>query len=493
MGVIDKITIKNFRGIEVVEDIAFDNFNIFIGNNGTCKTSILEVINYAFSPSFLSGKIKHTDFFNGNDIPIEVMVDLSSSITAKLPDGYAEQEVRCNKIDLKIKKRDRKTPGKAFSDIVTVEHVLVPDFPKSNSVWTVKRKNDSEFRFNERMLQMSSINSDDMPRSFYFGKERDRQLYKGFNTSFVTILEDLHWRYLKELRKDGESDLGTKDVDALIADLENAVFSKVEINKYEAMREFNERRKRFLDDQISLSLIDGSAPFEGAFLSTSVGNLDLPIKQLGSGFEMIVSLLFLETLASLSREKLLILIDEPELHLHPMLQEKLAEYLLEISSTHQVFVTTHSPLFFKYCLGRAGVRPFMLTKENDKVIAREFSSTNNLFPWSPSWGEINYFAYGFPTIEFHDELYGYIQEQSQKSATKDFDDYLCQGFSIKKDKQWTKEMNGTPTGPEGVTLQTFIRNKIHHPENKTMQNSDYTSDELRRSIDQMVEVVRKLK
>lgn len=35
---------------------------------------------------------------------------------------------------------------------------------------------------------------------------------------------------------------------------------------------------------------------------------------------MIVALVFLETLASLSKENIVILIDEPELHLHPILQ-----------------------------------------------------------------------------------------------------------------------------------------------------------------------------
>ena len=36
-----------------------------------------------------------------------------------------------------------------------------------------------------------------------------------------------------------------------------------------------------------------------------------------------------------------------------------------------------------------------------------------------------------------------------------------------------------------VTLQTFIRNKIHHPENKTMQKFKYSPGELKKSIDEM--------
>ena len=57
---IKNISIKNFRGIEEIEGLEADKFNIFIGDNGTAKTSIIEAIHYAFTPNYLSGKIKHS-------------------------------------------------------------------------------------------------------------------------------------------------------------------------------------------------------------------------------------------------------------------------------------------------------------------------------------------------------------------------------------------------------------------------------------------------
>lgn len=492
---IRKISIKNFRGIEEVKDLEVDHFNIFVGDNGTSKTSMLEAIHYCFSPTFLSGRIKHTDFPNGNDNSIDILVELSESINAYIPDGYAEQEVKCNSVFLQIKKRERKTSGKLFSDLVTINHILIPDFPRGKDGWTTKRKNKSDFNFTERSLGINNIQTDDFPRTFFFNKERDRQLQKGYNSSFSTIIDDLNWRFSRSIRKETEETKKPAEIFNKISTLSDEIVSKVEFDKYEVFKEFNKRTKNFEIEEINLAILDSFAPFESAFLSSKKDILDLPIKHLGSGIEMIISLLFLETLASMSKEKLIILIDEPELHLHPRLQEKFADYLLKISSTtgHQIFVTTHSPIFFKNCVGKSGVKTFVtkIEEKTKKVLINEISHAYGLFPWSPSWGEINYFAYQYPTIEFHDELYGFIQEMTGKYEEKDIDDLLF-AKGIERKKQWTREVNGSPNNTYNVTLPVFIRNKIHHPENKKMQAVNFDVAELKQSIDILVSIAKSL-
>ena len=490
---IKKLSIKNFRGIEEVKDLEVDRFNIFIGDNGTSKTSTLEAIHFCFSPSFLSGRIKHTDFPNGNDNPIEIICELSQSVKAAIPDGYTEQEITCDKVLLQIKKRERKTAGKVFSDLVTLNHILLPDFPKNKDGWSIKRKNNSDFNFTERSLGINQVRTEELPRSFFFNKERDRQTQKGYNSSFSTIIDDLNWRFSRSIRKESEETGNPAEILSKISSLASEIADKVEFNRYEVFKEFNGRTKAFGIEEINLAILDSIAPFESAFLSSNKDILDLPIKYLGSGIEMIISLLFLETLASMSKEKLLILIDEPELHLHPRLQEQLADYLWKISSKedgHQIFVTTHSPVFFKNCVGKSGVKTFITNREENtkKILINEMTLANGLFPWSPSWGEINYFAYKYPTIEFHDELYGYIQEKTKKHSEREIDDYFSQ-CGIDKTKQWIREIKGKPQTSVNVTLPVFIRNKIHHPENNSMKLVNYTQDELKQSIEFLIKVI----
>lgn len=494
---IKKIYIKNFRGIKETT-IDFKKLNMFIGDNGTNKTSILEAINFILSPSFLSGKIKSSDFYEGTNKPIEIIVEFQNDFKIKLPDGYTSQEVSCNKISLTIKKRERKSPGKVLSELVTVDHYVVPNFaPQTdkdgNKYWEVKRKNSSVFKFNERLLSFNVFESDEIPRSFYFNKERDKQLYKGFNTSFSSIIDDLNWRFLKKL-----SSLDNNEVELFynkFKEIEQKILSLTEIEKHDVIKELNNKIDKFELDPINFSFIDNSMPFDQAVLSKKVGKIKLQTKYHGSGIEMIYSLLFLDVLSSLSKENLIILIDEPELHLHPKLQEKFANYLLELSRNekYQIFITTHSPIFFKHLVKKDNVVSMITKKVDNNFEIKEYEQKQSIFPWGTTWGEINYFAYNYATIEFHNELYGYLQEITGKTRCNELDNYLNSEHNIDKNKKWTPERNGQPQTEENVTIMTFIRHKIHHPENRTMQSKNFTDKELKSSIGEMINILENIK
>jgi len=112
-----------------------------------------------------------------------------------------------------------------------------------------------------------------------------------------------------------------------------------------------------------------------------------------------------------------------------------------------------------------------------------------------SANEINYLAFELPTVEFHNELYGFIQA---KAIDKDennyfenrFDSYLqSKGFKHHV-KPWVKlKIDGT-TEKLDRTTQTYIRNFIHHPENT--HNKKYSDEDLKKSIEKMINLLREL-
>lgn len=203
---IKSVSVANFRGIEKLEaPIALGDLSFFIGDNGTGKTSLLEAVNFCLSSSYVASRLDVNDFHKGSDEPIEITVELQNPIMVKIPDGFVAQEVACDKVFLRAKKRDKAAAGKAFSDLVTTTQHFVPVEPRGDKGWSKARKNGTPFYFDERQLALSSVESD-LPRVFYFSKSRARQLSKGFNSSLSSIIDDLNWRFDRGQRKkaDGE-------------------------------------------------------------------------------------------------------------------------------------------------------------------------------------------------------------------------------------------------------------------------------------------------
>jgi hypothetical protein len=226
--------------------------------------------------------------------------------------------------------------------------------------------------------------------------------------------------------------------------------------------------------------------------------VDIPMSEKGNGMQRSVALALLQVYAEeLAHDEeqdqtkpFYLFIDEPEICLHPKGQTKLFEALLEISKTKQVFLTTHSPYFLATpYLSNVGL--FIFRKDGITNIVEDASLEKvKMFPWSPTWGEINFKAYKLPTVELHNELYGYLQDKSQKYELRQFDSWLVDN-GLSACKQWTEEKKGVVQQARNVTLQTFIRNHIHHPENKVMKTSRFDENDLKQSIEEMIQVLHK--
>ncbi len=187
----------------------------------------------------------------------------------------------------------------------------------------------------------------------------------------------------------------------------------------------------------------------------------------------------------------IILIDEPELSLHPRWQIKYISFLKDIFVISgimnvQFIIATHSPYVLKNL--SSGVNVSILSKNHDSIVIKKLMEKPlSLFKDGPTLGEINYYAFKMPTSEFHNELYGYIQEKTENWSEKDIEKY----FSLKSiniDKPWIKSKRVTQS-PYDVSLMTYIRNSIHHPENKF--NADFTPQELEHSIEKMILIIER--
>jgi hypothetical protein len=309
----------------------------------------------------------------------------------------------------------------------------------------------------------------------FLDRNRTFQIRSGtYNaTRFDRLMEDFNFQYLKKSEEIHDID---GNLDSVTSDIQNK-FLKDAVEKF----------KEISGSDVKLNFINNFEPFSKCFFAEKKENSQqIPLSMLGSGYEMIFSLIYSFYLSQQSNKQLIVLIDEPELHLHPKLQSDFVSMLVEFSKTAQIILTTHSPLLVKQLLiENKNIKLNVLSKQDSRP--QVIPMKHRVLPYI-SANEINFLAFGLATEEYHNELYGCLQEKIEKDHSNDVDNFLV-SKNIQKNKDWTKQKaNGKRNSKSDVTLQTYIRHFIHHPENR--YNDLYTQDELKQSIGQMREILQ---
>ncbi|WP_020162151.1 ATP-dependent nuclease [Cycloclasticus pugetii] len=107
-------------------------------------------------------------------------------------------------------------------------------------------------------------------------------------------------------------------------------------------------------------------PYQRDMILVHMDGKTLPLESLGTGVHEVVILATAATLL----ENTILCVEEPELHLHPLLQKKLIKYLAD-STTNQYFFTTHSA----HLLDAVESEIFHVTQVNGASVVRAIAST----------------------------------------------------------------------------------------------------------------------
>jgi len=281
-----------------------------------------------------------------------------------------------------------------------------------------------------------------------------------FNTTrFDRLMEDFSYQYLRK---------------ATIENLNDDLDGKVKKDKVENkfLSEAIEKFKEISGSQIKLDFLDNYEPFKNAFFAARKdNNQQISLNNLGSGYEMIFALLYSFYLAQQSGKQLIALIDEPELHLHPRLQEKFVEFLLEFSKKVQIILASHSPLLVKQLSFNEKVKISVIENNGQQVSEID----KRVLPYI-SANETNFLAFNLATEEYHNEIFEELKFiNGDDKIIKDFDnDFFVTEKSEPKNSPWRGSQNE-------VSEHTFIRNQIHHQK----ENGKTEYSVLKASIEKM--------
>lgn len=185
----------------------------------------------------------------------------------------------------------------------------------------------------------------------------------------------------------------------------------------------------------------------------------------------------------------IILIDEPELSMHPKWQEKVFDYYRNLfvqngTQTAQIIIATHSEYVIKTALKNPSDILVIVLKNNNGTIIPERITAPTVLPVISN-AEVNYNAFGILSIDYHIQLFGYLQQKEGNCTIKSCDDFIAN--SAHYDAAIHSKPSINPhSGTNYQTLPTYIRNAIDHPDS----GNTFTDEELNISIELLVELCR---
>lgn len=497
---IKSIIIENFRGYKDRQVIDLNNFTAFVGRNDAGKSTILEALDIFFNDNKGIVEIDAADVNKQAreeygkpdiiigvefiDLPLEVCIDENNKTTL-------EEEFLLNKDgNLTIIK-------KYSNGSKTAKVYILANHPSREECCDLLSKKQSEFKKLTINLNCDKTRNAEMRKAI-------RNHYAGSLDCKMQELEVSKedakniWDKLKQYmpvytlfqadRSNGDKDkevqdplkeavkiiMSSPDIRSKCQEIYDAVIEQLQHVSDRTVEKINEMNPALADSLHPALPTTDDLKWVDVFKSVSItGDNDIPINKRGSGVKRLILINFFRAEAERRQEKakspgIIYAIEEPETAQHAYHQNLLIHALKELAKKDniQVIITTHSSLILK----QLDFEEVRLVKDIEQ--GKKIESINKSQLPYPSLNEIAYTAFGDSSIEYHNELYGYIESEGWKH---DFEKGRPQLPYVRKTK------NGPKT--EQLIKTEIIRHQIHHPENTF--NKHFTSEELDYSIQEM--------
>jgi len=231
-----------------------------------------------------------------------------------------------------------------------------------------------------------------LPKIIYAPAEMN---FKKMDMASTTLIQEYNFINIvnTNLVKDIPSYIATKIISAIFKN-KNEKVGDVQKKVFDEINEIFE----ILDIDVKIEDISQDGRNIPIFTNSAGDKFD--INELSSGEKQ----LFLRTLAikMLNPENSIILIDEPELSLHPKWQQRIVDVYRKIGKNNQIIIATHSP----HILGSVKKENIMLLDKDDdgKIVVRT--------------GDELYDSYGQPTERILEDIMGLKTTRNQEIFDK---------------------------------------------------------------------------
>lgn len=446
---------------------------VFAGENGCGKTQLLEII-YHFSTLSTAGEVSSEKRV--------FTVILSSDELTQISRNVGNQG--------------------SFSS-ATGEMEITLDFTKQPNYWS---------RINVEYLSMSedgTMQTNYIDSSVFFSSLNVKCLFRSiystveinYNPKPATNITSQEVDTQVETSMLSDADLATK-IQQLLIDLDtnDALDLKQWVSEHSGeippMTVSDKRISRFRNafssvfGNLNYDRIESDGENRKVMFKKDSANVE--ISALSSGEKQIVfrGAFLLQNQQSLKGA--VVLIDEPEISLHPVWQLKIFDYYRNLfvdtrgKPTSQIFMATHSQYVLGTALENRSSTLIFLLRNNAGSIESKSITAPLVLP-SVTAAELNYVAFDIVSNDYHIELYGHLQNKIALSrgisecSVKTCDDYILHSVDYDVSKHYKPSLH---IKTRYDTLPTYIRNAIDHPD----PARTFTQAELRTSIELLIKL-----
>ena len=431
-------------------DQVYDNI-IFVGENGTGKSTILETLN-----AFLC--------MEGN-----------------LSIDYLEYEIN-------------ESQGGIYSASPLKGRNMLPSFYVRKNMGTGKEENIRR----ARNFNFSEIEQDPLDIYHYgcvLSSAKANYKTKKITSTTSTTIDDN--KYLSD------SDDDYTPLKQMIVDLDDAdnqeyrrLNRERDITKQDPLREMdfapNSKMYRFSH---AFSEFFGNVIFsrvktengEKKVLFTK-GDNEIAIDDLSTGEKQIVfrGAYLLRNLERLNGA--IIMVDEPEMSMHPKWASRILDFYTNIFrdsnriQKSQIFFASHSDHVVKNALKDSDKNLVIVLRIENGILNVMRMNKSTILPVITS-AEVNYLAFNLPSIDLHTELFGYLQSITERNKVGEIDKY------IEEQPEYNQKIHEKMSGRNGDqyhTLCSFVRNEIDHPNSIPK----FSNDQLQESISLLIQIIK---
>lgn len=340
---VTKLEAKNFRCLEEFT-IEFDNLTAIVGPNGSGKTSIVRALDLVLGdawPSLRSFRIPQ-DFTN-----FDTRRHLTLTVSLEPPYEHEDALKKMHLVTalrLSCKQYKRKTKKGEVGDL-HVDFEPVDEKGKVPLVASTRPRTGEKPQF-KPLLASSAMR--DEARIILIDHKRSlvQHLPSIRGSALARLLEPARLQY----EKSGKEDFNAKyeaAMEALRSDKLRTIESVIGETTKRMLGFMGARAVKDLD--IAFGFADPANPFNSLRLTCSEGGLLVPGEELGLGVQSAMVVGIFEALRQLGATCSSVVIEEPEMYLHPQAQRYFFKLLCEMSERAdggcQVIYTTHSPVF----------------------------------------------------------------------------------------------------------------------------------------------------